>query len=89
MGWRRCPECGAYLDPGERCDCGAPEIPTPVYGLARNDSNGERCDCSVPEIPPQGHFLALRAQGATPVCGLARNGNKTERGGAEDDGNVG
>lgn len=18
---RRCPDCGAYLDPGERCDC--------------------------------------------------------------------
>lgn len=21
MGYRQCPDCGAYLDPGERCDC--------------------------------------------------------------------
>jgi hypothetical protein len=24
-------------------------------------------------IAPQGHFLALRAQGTTPACGLVRN----------------
>lgn len=21
MGSKRCPYCGAYLDPGEKCDC--------------------------------------------------------------------
>lgn len=21
MYYRKCPDCGAYLDPGERCDC--------------------------------------------------------------------
>lgn len=24
MGYRRCPDCGAYLDPDERCDCFMP-----------------------------------------------------------------
>ena len=24
MGYRICPECGAHLDPDERCDCQRP-----------------------------------------------------------------
>lgn len=24
MGYRQCPECGAYLDPDERCECQEP-----------------------------------------------------------------
>ena len=27
MGHRQCPNCGAYLDPGERCDCRDSEQP--------------------------------------------------------------
>lgn len=29
MAFKRCALCGAYLDPGERCDCDA-ESPAPV-----------------------------------------------------------
>lgn len=34
MYYRTCPDCGAHLDPGERCDCrdaksAAPDAPTP------------------------------------------------------------
>lgn len=24
MHYRECPNCGALIDPGERCDCGCP-----------------------------------------------------------------
>ncbi len=34
MYYRTCPDCGAHLDPDERCDChdeksAAPDAPTP------------------------------------------------------------
>ena len=42
---------------------------TPYFGAYRltTADTSRRC---FPEIAPQGHFLALRAQGATPACGL-------------------
>ena len=41
-------------------------VPVKLYGFA-----GAFCDPGMcREIAPQGHFLALRAQGATSACGL-------------------
>ena len=42
---------------------------TPYFGVYRltTADTSRRC---FPEIAPQGHFLALRAQGATSACGL-------------------
>ena len=42
---------------------------TPYFGAYRltTADTSRRC---FPEIAPQGHFLALRAQGATSACGL-------------------
>ena len=39
-------------------------VPSRITGHSRRNR-----DC-LPEIAPQGHFLALRAQGATSACGL-------------------
>ena len=41
MYYRTCPDCGAHLDPGERCDCrdaksAAPGSTSPVGGKAKN-----------------------------------------------------
>ena len=36
---------------------------------------GTNCEC-LPEIAPQGHFLALRAQGATSAFGLLAMTNR-------------
>lgn len=29
MGYKICPYCGAYLDPGEQCDCREEDIAVP------------------------------------------------------------
>ena len=39
------------------------------YPAASWESYRRKRNC-LPEIAPQGHFLALRAQGATSACGL-------------------
>ena len=39
------------------------------YPAASWESYRRNREC-LPEIAPQGHFLALRAQGATSACGL-------------------
>ena len=36
--YRICPDCGAHLDPGERCDC---ESTPDVYASAEDDSKRE------------------------------------------------
>ena len=40
---------------------------TLAFAILTAAGTGRRC---LPEIAPQGHFLALRAQGATSACGL-------------------
>ena len=39
------------------------------YPAGQQESHRRNRNC-LPEIAPQGHFLALRAQGATSACGL-------------------
>ena len=57
-------------------------VPVKLYGFA-----GAFCDPGMcREIAPQGHFLALRAQGATSACGLlamTNLGHCTVGGGAQ------
>ena len=48
----------------ERSDVAISQYPA---GLQENHRRKRSC---FPEIAPQGHFLALRAQGATSACGL-------------------
>ena len=48
----------------ERSDVAISQNPTGQQGSHRRNRN------CLPEIAPQGHFLALRAQGATSACGL-------------------
>ena len=45
------------------------------YPAASWESNRRNRNC-LPEIAPQGHFLALRAQGATSACGLLAMTNR-------------
>ena len=55
------------------------------YPAASWESNRRNRNC-LPEIAPQGHFLALRAQGATSACGLlamTNLGHCTVGGGAQ------
>ena len=60
---------------------GAPRVPLTCHCEERNDvaisqypagswGSYRRNRSCLPEIAPQGHFLALRAQGATSACGL-------------------
>ena len=53
-------DCHVGLRPPRNDNSGAGAILTAA-------GTGRRC---LPEIAPQGHFLALRAQGATSACGL-------------------
>ena len=48
----------------ERSDVGISQYPFGSQGNLRRKRN------CLHEIAPQGHFLALRAQGATSACGL-------------------
>ena len=48
----------------ERSDVGISQYPAASWESYRRNR-----EC-LPEIAPQGHFLALRAQGATSACGL-------------------
>ena len=45
------------------------------YPAASWESYRRKRSC-LPEIAPQGHFLALRAQGATSACGLLAMTNR-------------
>ena len=45
-------------------------VPCRITGKLRRNRN------CLPEIAPQGHFLALRAQGATSACGLLAMTNR-------------
>ena len=45
-------------------------VPSRITGYSRRNRN------CLPEIAPQGHFLALRAQGATSACGLLAMTNR-------------
>lgn len=42
--YRTCPDCGAALDPGERCDCQDKEKAAPVL----EHRNGQRMDHELP-----------------------------------------
>ena len=53
---------------GRKCAAGRGQ-PGPYSGAHHLTTAGTGCKC-LPEIAPQGHFLALRAQGATSACGL-------------------
>lgn len=49
MAYRICPECGAYLDPGERCDCqgGGEEWPVEDHSeKERTENESLRRSCS-------------------------------------------
>lgn len=35
--WHVCPHCGAYLDPGERCDCQRTEKPAAAHGSGHHE----------------------------------------------------
>ena len=54
----------------ERSDVAISQNPTGQQGSHRRNRN------CLPEIAPQGHFLALRAQGATSACGLLAMTNR-------------
>ena len=45
------------------------------YPAGQQESHRRNRNC-LPEIAPQGHFLALRAQGATSACGLLAMTNR-------------
>ena len=62
--------CGRRWCP-EICSCQWRSLTaaTDAIGLYVLSAAGTDCKC-LPEIAPQGHFLALRAQGATSACGL-------------------
>ena len=53
----------------DRQRCAGRGMPLPYSGAHHLTTAGTGCKC-LPEIAPQGHFLALRAQGATLACGL-------------------
>ena len=58
------------------CKCVAGSgMPLPYKGRCGRQGHTEICEC-LPEIAPQGHFLALRAQGATSACGLLAMTNR-------------
>lgn len=40
--WHVCPYCGAYLDPGERCDCRQSE--QPAARRSADNEEGEKKD---------------------------------------------
>ncbi len=44
--YRNCPICGAYLDPGERCECETDRDERPTY---REKMRPDRADNSVRE----------------------------------------
>ena len=54
----------------ERSDVGISQYPAASWESYRRKRN------CLPEIAPQGHFLALRAQGATSACGLLAMTNR-------------
>ena len=54
----------------ERSDVGISQYPAASWESYRRNR-----EC-LPEIAPQGHFLALRAQGATSACGLLAMTNR-------------
>ena len=60
LKWQMSPNCHCE----ERSDVAISQYPAASW-----ESNRRNRNC-LPEIAPQGHFLALRAQGATSACGL-------------------
>lgn len=50
--YRRCPACGAYLDPGEKCDCGketAPDAANIQSGKVESESPNPRSTSILPK----------------------------------------
>ena len=60
LKWQMPPNCHCE----ERSDVAISQYPAESQESYRRNRN------CLPEIAPQGHFLALRAQGATSACGL-------------------
>ena len=62
----------ALVHPGTRLMCHCEErsdVAISQYRAGSQEDYRRNRDC-LPEIAPQGHFLALRAQGATSAVGL-------------------
>jgi len=52
MVFRICLQCGAFLDPGERCDCQSRENAAPV----REHQGGKKVDHEFPNPRSTSHF---------------------------------
>ncbi len=58
MQYRTCPDCGAALDPGERCDCAADDDTSPAEPKAQ-PASPRRDDCTTITPNPLYHIRRI------------------------------
>lgn len=51
MPFRQCPDCGAYLDPGENCDCKKGDCPRQVNSPKQAIDEATSSEVSIAEFP--------------------------------------